>query len=85
MPATFAEFLKFVPPERGSGVPLGGPKLAKAVKKQFGIPVPDKLVEFWSEVGAGYFADRELYVFGDQAGAPRNTTKGAVGLRTLTG
>lgn len=41
--------------------------LAQSIQERFLVDVPSVLVEFWSQVGGGYFADRELFVFCDDA------------------
>jgi hypothetical protein len=44
---------------------VDGIALRDAVQREFGVPVPARIVDFWTELGSGYFGDRELFFFGD--------------------
>jgi len=48
-------------------------KLSQKIQEQFDVATPIELLSFWQEVGAGYFADRELFVFPDIPGPPRGS------------
>jgi hypothetical protein len=65
MPAQFKEFLTAFPPDPTELGEVDGSSLVKMIEDHFEVPVPDIIVDFWAEVGCGYFANRELYVFGD--------------------
>jgi hypothetical protein len=60
----FPEFLCAFPDVDG-GLQINGAELASRVQQEFRIVIPEVLVAFWSQVGAGYFADGEIYFFGD--------------------
>lgn len=58
-------FLRAFPRDDRNWQPIDAAYLEAQVQDAFAVTVPSALVEFWERVGAGYFADRELYVFGD--------------------
>lgn len=64
MQKQFTQFLKAYPLEAKSHAKLNGHALAQDVQHAFGLAVPKRLVDFWNEVGQGYFGNRELYLFG---------------------
>jgi hypothetical protein len=64
VPIKFSGFLKAFPPDPSLHRPIEGLELRSALQSQLGASVPEPLIEFWSEVGSGFFGDRELYVFG---------------------
>lgn len=73
MPAIHDAFLKeYVPEDRR---PLDGAALGREVVAAFGVEPPVSLVEFWSNVGGGYFSERELLFFGRE---PSHTTQRTV-------
>lgn len=43
-------------------------ELERFVTFKLGVPVPEILINFWKTMGAGYFGDRMVYFFGDDAG-----------------
>jgi len=50
---------------RASSASVDGALLAKSVKREFAVEVPQALVSFWDEVGVGAFGRGELFFFGD--------------------
>ena len=60
----FKPFLSAYSPE-GPINTINAAALRDAVQRQFGVAVPNEVVDFWAQVGSGYFGDRELYFFGD--------------------
>jgi hypothetical protein len=71
MNPVFRGFTSAYPPEACRSIDANG--LRDAVEKELGVSVPATIVEFWKEVGSGYFGDRELYFFGDGSSqAPRD-------------
>src|SRR5262245_30821461 len=72
MPRDFSPFLTNYPPEKPSEVDVSF--LKKQIKREFGISLPQPLAEFLTEVGSGYFGNRQLYFFGDgKTPAPRDS------------
>ena len=69
----FNGFRKAFPSVEDTHRPIEGAPLARQVHDAFGIAVPELLVDFWSQIGGGYFADRELYVFTDADDGPRHS------------
>ncbi len=67
----FDRFLAAFPPLRQRTVDADA--LAADVRAAFGIDAPPDLVAFWREVGCGSFADGELYFFGRDADATRES------------
>lgn len=61
----FADFSAAFPPVEGETWPVDGAAMAAQIKQTFGRDVPSVMVDFWNEVGAGYFAERELYLYGE--------------------
>lgn len=47
---------------------IDGERLTRLIITEFGVLVPEELTEFWSQVGAGYFGQRELFFFDDGEG-----------------
>lgn len=73
MASIFDAFREVYPPVPGETFPIDGDRLAERIQDEFLVRVPGELVNFWNEIGGGYFADREIYVFGDgSTAAPRN-------------
>lgn len=60
----FSSFRKTFVPVSGEHQQVDGQPLAANIERLFGMRVPKILADFWDEVGTGYFADRELYLFG---------------------
>jgi hypothetical protein len=58
----FDRFLAAFPPGRLRTV--DSVALASDVRSTFGVEIPPELIEFWTQVGCGAFADGELYFFG---------------------
>src|SRR5438046_1188706 len=72
MMANFRAFRAAYPPDSRIHRLMDGERLARLITAEFGVRVPAELVAFWSEVGAGYFGQRELYFFDDgEGGMPR--------------
>jgi hypothetical protein len=68
----FNEVLRAFPPNRAiDGV--DAQSLAEEVRERFKIEVPPILMDFWTRIGGGYFADRELFVFSDRAISGRDS------------
>lgn len=68
----FRPFRAAYPPDDRTHRRVDGERLARLITAEFGGPVPAKLVAFWSEMGVGYFGQRELYFFDDgEGGLPR--------------
>lgn len=65
----FSEF-KAAFPQNDTELELVPSSLVNRIEQHFGIAIPEKLVEFWGELGGGYFGDRELLFFGE--GGVRN-------------
>lgn len=70
----FLPFRAAYPPDERSCRRIDGERLGRLITAEFGVPVPTELTAFWSEVGAGYFGERELYFFDDGEGdMPRSS------------
>ena len=70
----FENFLNAFPQEHEFSAPVNWASLAGQIQRELGCVVPEEIVSFWREIGAGYFGDRVLYFFGDQVeGAPRDS------------
>jgi hypothetical protein len=67
----FLRFLTAFPPVCQQ--PVEADFLAEEGQEAFGVPVPSDLVAFWREVGCGTFADGELFFFGRDAIAGRES------------
>src|SRR5687768_12541077 len=49
-------------------------QLVSYCETQLGVRVPAEVCALWKEIGSGYFGNRVLYVFGDEARAqPRDS------------
>lgn len=73
MNSTFDLFLRAFPHQNQSGCGAEAEFLAAEIPRRFGVEVPEIIVELWSHLGSGYFADGELYVFGALAPAHRES------------
>lgn len=62
----FAGFKRAFPVDPGLGFAFDADETADTLAMTLGIYVPGPLVEFWHEVGGGYFGNRALHVFGDR-------------------
>ncbi len=62
----FEGVLRAFPPIRHTIQKLDTTQLARDVKDRFSVEVPAALIEFWTFVGAGYFGERELCIFGER-------------------
>ncbi len=62
----FSPFLSAYPPDVGFPLSVNGQKMAKQIKKELQVTTPQTLLEFWSDVGTGYFGSKQLYFFGDE-------------------
>jgi len=50
--------------------------LINFVETELGVSVPREVIAFWEDIGAGYFGDKVLYVFGDESvKQPRDSFK----------
>jgi hypothetical protein len=67
----FGRFLDAFPPLDRQ--PIDADALATGVQAAFGVRVPPDLVAFWQEVGCGSFADGELFFFGPENTATRES------------
>lgn len=68
----FRSFRAAYPPDDRTHRQVDGERLARLITAEFGGRVPAELVAFWSEMGVGYFGQRELYFFDDgEGGLPR--------------
>ncbi len=68
----FRPFRAAYPPDERLHRRVDGERLAGLITSEFGGHVPAELIAFWSEMGAGYFGQRELYFFDDgEGGMPR--------------
>src|SRR5882672_12691915 len=64
---TFAGFRQAFDADPDLRFPIDADETADSLSMTLGIYVPGQLVEFWREVGGGYFGNRTLYVFGGEA------------------
>jgi hypothetical protein len=63
--AAFSEFLSAFP--RGDlHRAVDAQALARQIESAFEVEAPAELVRWWEEVGSGYFANRELYIFSEE-------------------
>jgi hypothetical protein len=70
----FRPFLTAYPPDDRICCPVDGARLARLISSEFGVCVPAELITFWSDIGVGYFGQRELYFFDDgERGFPRSS------------
>ena len=70
--ARFQGFLGAFPRNQVTS-PVNADALANEISAAFEVEVPSILAEWWNEVGSGYFADREFFVFPDRtAGVGRS-------------
>jgi hypothetical protein len=61
MSTDFVRFLQLYPPEALPLLGLDGVSLHKKIVNAFGIVPPESLMDFSTQLGCGYFGDRELY------------------------
>lgn len=66
---TFAGFRRAFVPDPGLSFKFDADVTADSLAMTLGIYVPGRLVDFWQELGGGYFGGRTLYVFGSEAGS----------------
>jgi hypothetical protein len=64
---TFAGFRQAFAADPDLGFAIDADETADSLSMTLGIYIPGQLVEFWREVGGGYFGIRTLYVFGGEA------------------
>ena len=67
----FSGFLAAFPPEQGMQWRIDADSLVVAASEQFGVHVPEAVIQFWRVVAAGYFGGRRLFFFGDTS-TPRD-------------
>lgn len=60
-------------PVAGANESIDTQVLMDDIKVEFGVSIPEALILFWKEFGSGYFADKILYVFGDNSQQPRDS------------
>jgi len=64
---TFDGFRKAFAADPDLRFAIDADETADSLSMTLGIYVPAPLIEFWREVGGGYFGNRTLYVFGGEA------------------
>ena len=63
--AAFDAFAQVYPGVPGLTRPIDADRLARSIRRDFGIVVPDALRDFWSRFGVGSFGEGEIFIYGE--------------------
>ena len=67
----FKRFLAAFPPNEGTVGGVNALRLTGEIQGRFETAVPAIVTSLWAQVGCGYFANGELYVFGDESASSK--------------